>query len=45
MCEVVRPEPWAPVKQMHAIEVLRKLAINITYLYNQYIYTRTYVYV
>ncbi|KRT85449.1 Immunoglobulin, partial [Oryctes borbonicus] len=28
MCEVVRPEPWAPVKQIHAIEVLHPPSIE-----------------
>lgn len=23
-CEIIRPDPWAPVKQIHAIEVMRK---------------------
>lgn len=30
MCEVIRNEPWGPIKQSHAIEVLRKRSIRIT---------------
>jgi hypothetical protein len=24
ICEIIRPEPWSPIKQRHAIEVLRE---------------------